>query len=89
MTFLLNLFDQFCLDQIISEVTELVQKYGYNAVPAKMAIEITPPVVWSKGYAAQLILNEIYGNDWEKYVKVIYMGDDTSDEDVMEVSLTY
>lgn len=65
---------------------ELVRKYGYNPVPAHAAIEIKPPVVWSKGHAALLILNEIYGSDWDKNIRVIYLGDDTSDEDVMEVS---
>lgn len=46
-------------------------------------------MVWSKGHAARLILNEAYGNGWEKNVRVIYMGDDTSDEDVMEVCCEY
>lgn len=74
-------------EKIIPEATELVRKYGYNPVPAHAAIEIKPPVVWSKGHAALLILNEIYGNGWEKNIPVIYLGDDNSDEDVMEVSL--
>lgn len=71
---------------MIAEVTELVHKHGYNPVPAHAAIEIKPPVVWSKGHAALLILNEIYGSNWDKNIRVIYLGDDTSDEDVMEVS---
>lgn len=71
---------------MIAEVTALVLEYGYRPVQAHSAIEIKPPVVWSKGHAALVILNETYGNDWHKNNHVIYIGDDTSDEDVMEVN---
>lgn len=74
--------------QVIAEVTALAKEYGYLPVPAHAAIEIKPPVDWSKGHAANLIMNSIYGNGWEKNVRTIYMGDDTSDEDVMKVSST-
>lgn len=63
--------------KVISEITELTKTYGYLPVPSHGAIEIKPPVVWSKGHAAQLILNEKYGADWDKNVHVIFMGDDT------------
>ncbi|XP_055326284.1 trehalose-phosphate phosphatase-like [Sitodiplosis mosellana] len=72
-------------EAMIADVSELVRKYGYNPVPAHAAIEIKPPVVWSKGHAALLILNEIYGSGWEKNIRVIFLGDDTSDEDVMKM----
>lgn len=72
--------------KVLAEITALVIRYGYIPVPSHGAIEIKPPVVWSKGHAAILILNEIYGKGWEENVHVIYMGDDTSDEDPMKVS---
>ncbi|XP_031623590.1 probable trehalose-phosphate phosphatase C isoform X2 [Contarinia nasturtii] len=71
--------------KVISEITALVKEYGYIPVPAHAAIEIKPPVDWSKGHAAQLIMNEMYGSGWEKNIRTIYMGDDTSDEDVMKM----
>lgn len=70
----------------IDAVTKSVLEYGYRPVPSHSAIEIKPPVVWSKGHAALLILDETYGIGWEKAVRVFYLGDDTSDEDVMRVS---
>lgn len=75
-------------EQMKSEVTALVLEYGFKPVKSHSAIEIKPPVIWSKGYAAELILNETYGKDWHKnnHVNVIYLGDDASDEDVMKVS---
>lgn len=73
-------------EQMKAEVTALVLEFGFKPVKSHSAIEIKPPVVWSKGHAAQLILNEIYGKDWHKNHRIIYLGDDTSDEDVMKVS---
>lgn len=72
-------------EKVLAEIVELVVGHGYIPVPSHGAIEIKPPVVWSKGHAALLILNEIYGKNWEKKVHVIFMGDDTSDEDAMKV----
>lgn len=72
--------------KVIAEITEMAKLYGYIPFPAHSAIEIKPPVDWSKGHAALLILYEIFGSGWEKNIRVIYMGDDTSDEDAMKVS---
>lgn len=32
-----------------AEARDLIKQYGFKAVPAHGAIEIKPPVVWSKG----------------------------------------
>lgn len=50
-----------------------------------MAIEAKPPVQWNKGEAALHILRQEFGNDWADKVKVIFAGDDTTDEDAMKV----
>lgn len=73
-------------DKIVPKIKELVLEYGFRPVQAHSAIEIKPPVVWSKGHAALLILNETFGSEWNKNHHVIYVGDDTGDEDVMEAS---
>lgn len=40
------------------------------------------------GHAALLILEDAFGVDWlTKNVRVIFVGDDTSDEDVMKVNV--
>lgn len=74
--------------RVAAEVSDVVREFGLNPMPAHYAIEIKPPVVWTKGHAAKLILTEIYGSDWSKKARVFYMGDDTSDEDVMRVSFS-
>lgn len=50
-----------------------------------MAIEAKPAVQWNKGEAALHILRQEFGNDWSEKVKVIFAGDDTTDEDAMKV----
>lgn len=100
------------LENVINEITEIVHKYGFKTVPAHLAIEIKPPVVWNKGeytltsnvsnifkclsyfacwygtgHAALMIMDEFFESDWPtKNIRVLFMGDDTSDEDVMKVS---
>lgn len=69
------------------EVSNVVRQHGFVPMPAHAAIEIKPPVVWTKGHAALLILNEFFGSSWNKNNRVFYLGDDTSDEAVMKVNL--
>lgn len=75
-------------NRVAFEVSNIVREYGFNPMPAIEAIEIKPPVTWTKGHAAVLILNEFFGSSWQKDHRVFYMGDDTSDEAVMEVSFS-
>lgn len=73
-------------DELVSEATQIIQSYGYVASQAHLAIEAKPPVHWNKGEAALLILKEEFGNDWTSHVKAVFAGDDTTDEDAMNVS---
>ncbi|XP_031623221.1 trehalose-phosphate phosphatase B-like isoform X2 [Contarinia nasturtii] len=66
-----------------SQATSIIQSYGFIANPAHAAVEAKPPVVWNKGEAALYILRAEFGDDWSNKVKVIFAGDDTTDEDAM------
>lgn len=68
-----------------SEAIRIVKKYGFIANHAHCAIEVKPPINWNKGEAALLILNKNFGNDWPTKTKVIFAGDDTTDEDAMKL----
>lgn len=70
---------------LANECVKVIQSYGYIDSTAHLGIEGRPPVQWNKGFAAELILKERFGDDWASNVKVIFAGDDTTDEDVMEV----
>lgn len=64
----------------------IIETYGFIGNQAHAAVEAKPPVVWNKGEAAKYILREKFGEDWADSVKVIFAGDDTTDEDAMKVS---
>ena len=46
--------------------------------------EAKPPVKWDKGEAALYILKNAFGTEWSDKVKVIFAGDDLTDEDAMK-----
>lgn len=54
------------------------------ASPAHCAIEAKPPVYWNKGRASLYILNKTFGPEWIENVRVIYVGDDVTDEDALQ-----
>lgn len=59
----------------------LIAQHGYQARDAHEAIEARPPIGWDKGRAVLHILREQFGPDWSERVRVIYVGDDQTDED--------
>lgn len=71
------------IEQQKQEAIEIIQRYGFKANQAHMAVEAKPPVNWNKGEAALLILKNKFGNDWSEKTNVIFAGDDTTDEDAM------
>jgi len=64
---------------------KIIEKYGFRANQAHEAIEAKPPINWNKGEAAAFILSKQFGQNWSKNVRVIFAGDDTTDEDAMRV----
>lgn len=72
-------------EELAGEARKIIQSYGYVDSQAHLAIEGKPPVHWNKGEAALLILQEKFGNDWTSHVKAVFAGDDTTDEDAMNV----
>lgn len=72
-------------DIIRDEASEIIKGFGYRANQAHCAIEAKPPVFWHKGLAAEYILSHNFGENWRSNVKVLFAGDDTTDEDVFEL----
>lgn len=63
---------------------KLIEDAGFKAGKAHCAIEAKPPVQWNKGRASIYILRTAFGVDWSERIRIIYAGDDATDEDAMQ-----
>lgn len=63
----------------------MIEAAGFKATIARCAIEAKPPVEWNKGRASIYILRTAFGVDWSERIRIIYVGDDSTDEDAMQV----
>lgn len=68
---------------MIEKARTLIVKFGFKPTEAHCALEARPPVQWNKGRASIYILRTSFGVDWSERIKIIYVGDDLTDEDAM------
>lgn len=73
---------------MLEKARNLMEQFGFKAAEAHCALEAKPPVQWNKGRASIYILRTAFGVDWSERIKIIYAGDDVTDEDAMTVSLS-
>lgn len=73
--------------ELVAKAQQLIQECGFKAGQAHCAIEAKPPVLWNKGRASIYILRTAFGLDWSERVRIIYAGDDVTDEDAMQVGI--
>jgi trehalose 6-phosphate synthase/phosphatase len=66
---------------LIEQTRKIIADAGYQARDAHCAIEARPPIGWDKGRAVLHVLRTRYGPSWSEKVRVIYVGDDQTDED--------
>lgn len=71
-------------EPLVTTARKLIVEHGFKAADAHCAIEAKPPVQWNKGRASIHILRTAFGLDWSERVRIIYAGDDTTDEDAMQ-----
>ncbi len=69
----------------IREAHEIISAAGYQPRDAHSAVEGRPPIGWDKGRAVLHILRQRYGPAWSEQVRVIYAGDDETDEDAFRL----
>jgi trehalose 6-phosphate synthase/phosphatase len=65
----------------VDAARRIMTEAGYQPRDAHLAVEARPPIGWDKGRAVLHILRCLYGRAWSEQVRVIYVGDDQTDED--------
>ena len=68
-------------EALVKEAQNIIHEAGYQARDAHQAVEARPPIGWDKGRAVLYVLRSLYGPSWSEHVRVIYVGDDYTDED--------
>jgi trehalose 6-phosphate synthase/phosphatase len=66
---------------IAERARERVRQAGFQARDAICAVEARAPTGWDKGHAALHVLRARHGPAWSDEVRVVYAGDDDTDED--------
>jgi trehalose-6-phosphatase len=73
--------------EIVPQACKLIESHGFKIGVSHCALEARPPVAWNKGRASIYILRTAFGYNWSERIRIIYAGDDVTDEDAMQVSL--
>jgi trehalose 6-phosphate synthase/phosphatase len=68
-------------ERISERARALVRDAGFHPRDAILAVEARPLAGWDKGRAVLHVLRARYGPPWPEEVRVIYAGDDVTDED--------
>jgi len=72
-------------EALAQEAREIINRAGYQARHAHCAVEARPPIGWDKGRAVLHLLRTRYGPAWSENVRVVYVGDDETDEDAFRI----
>jgi trehalose 6-phosphate synthase/phosphatase len=72
---------------IADRAHHIVREAGFQAREALCAVEARPPIGWDKGRAVLHLLRERHGPDWSERLRVVYVGDDDTDEDAFRLLL--
>jgi len=71
--------------KLVDEAKSLIKAHGFQIIETPYALEGKPRVNWDKGEGVKMTLQKKFGDDWAKDRKIVYCGDDTTDEDAMKV----
>lgn len=72
-------------ERIAERARALIRQAGFQARDAIYSVEARPPIAWDKGHAVYHVLRERYGPTWSETVRVLYVGDDQTDEDAFRM----
>ena len=70
---------------IAERARAIIAGAGFQPRDGLCAVEARPPIGWDKGQAVLHILRQRYGPAWSENARIIYLGDDRTDEDAFRV----
>lgn len=73
--------DESLRPELVKRAEVMIRDAGYQKRDALLAIEARPPIGWDKGHAVLHVLRTRFGPAWSEALRVIYAGDDATDED--------
>jgi trehalose 6-phosphate synthase/phosphatase len=72
--------------EVATRARAIVREAGFQARDALCAVEARPPIGWDKGRAVIHVLRARHGPAWSESLRVIYVGDDDTDEDAFRTA---
>jgi len=69
----------------VEQARALITAAGFQLREALCAIEARPPIGWDKGQAVLYVMRQRHGPNWSERARIIYLGDDQTDEDAFRV----
>ena len=70
-------------EALVPRAKQIITEQGFKVGLAHCALECKPQVTWDKGRASIYILRTAFGVDWNERIRIIFAGDDVTDEDAI------
>jgi trehalose 6-phosphate synthase/phosphatase len=81
LTFHFDAVNETARQELAQHARETIRSSGLQPYDQPGEVVARPPISWDKGHAVLHILRTRYGSDWPEHARVIYVGDDQTDEE--------